>query len=83
MLVEKECHVKKNVNICGLIHELSMGWWEECIYCEEKTDLSFSEFEWRREERRVVYYCKQCEEIKRIDRRKAVLKYPFVDDEST
>ena len=19
-----------------------MGWWEECIYCEEKTDLSFS-----------------------------------------
>ena len=42
MLVEKDCHVKKNANICSLIHEQSMGWWEECIYCEEKTDLSFS-----------------------------------------
>ena len=82
IMVEEKCDVKIDLDIAGLIHEYSLGWWAACIYCEEMTDPSFSECEWRIDGIvMMVYCCRDCEEDKRNYRRKAVMEYPFSDDE--
>ena len=79
---KQELLIMVDLDISGLIHEYSLGWWEVCIYCEEMTDPSFSEYEYRIDGKvMMVYYCRECEEDIRNNTSMVVLEYPFSDDE--
>jgi len=65
IMVKDECDVRISSDIAGLIHEYSVGWWEECISCKQMTDPSFAKSEVRLDmDKKIVfdYYCKECEE---------------------
>ena len=81
IFVKEECDVYINWDIATVIFQFSVGWWETCNRCGESTDPHFSNHDWKIEPTIVIYYCKDCEEDIKDETRKAVLKYPFVDDE--
>ena len=82
IFAKEECDAYINWDIATVIFQFSLGWWETCIHCGESTDPHFSNISWKLEPTVViVYHCKECEEEIRDQTSKAVLKYPFVDDE--
>ena len=54
-LVKDFCDVQIDFDIAGMIYDYSMGWWEVCVDCGEKTDGPCSRNQYN------DYYCNLCQ----------------------
>ena len=73
-MVEDYCDVKIDDNIAGMIYDYTLGWWEDCIECGEKTNGPFSECKYKWDG--IDYYCNQCKD----SIKDPSSEYPFDDD---